>query len=530
MVTNEGLLPAQKIAKRFDLQSFDEQFDTGNPVFHWIWKVSNDWESVTEYLGKMRRAMRHIDPRNSRPGTASSNGSSAWDEENFKDTTFVFRASFCVAAADLAERLHCKLDQLGTLYDRVIGTGVMPPRSLKYVADDAASIVSASFLEKGQLLFFTRSLDKVEAEHFLGEGFRFAPPTRVETMIARTMQIPHKSVGSHLKKLHDYTLGSARRAVPRQGTFLTCFAALGRIRGHFDLLVSAEKQDQLPDFQISPEQLAPWQVSYLQKYDGWSAGGMVKDLRDRQQAEVTANTSEKELTVTMINALSTLAYELSETWFLDLTFHAKPIIARYGASNKSGPAMVFGLTRLLDIHQSVVSKPDRLTFVPLDFFRLRASFFPGCSARSKFRASVHTEFASVLVSSTAEDELKKAGAVAKAFTVPSFMRRDKSSPKPDHDMVHRDSASDRGLVADVYGNNPFESAGLANKQLWGGILATTDTVITETTKQGDTLEMKSIVPRVTATAIKSNKDESTFADLLYDEAKQRGTSKAMLFM
>lgn len=535
MVTNEGLLPSQKIAKRFTLKTFDEEFNTSHPVFHWIWKVSNDWDSVSDLIGKMRTYVRNIDPYTGMH--ESEKEVMAEDEEKASDDTIQFRAGFCVAAADLSDRLHLKLENLGVLFDRVTGTGVLPSQYSKKLAhNDTASIASSMFLEKGQLLFFTRKLPKSDAEQFAADGYRFAPPTRVEAMIARTMQIPHIGVSAQIKRLQEYAADSSSAPTAKQGTYLTCFAALGRVRGHFDVLVSKANQAQLPDIQLSPHHLSQFQIGYLKAYDGWSAGRMVKDLKDKQQRDAARNNEERGFILLIINALTTLSYELSEEWFSELTFNARPLTTHYGRSRSAAPAMLFGLTRLLDIHQGLVKQPDRLTFVPLDFFRVRASYYPGCGNRSKLRSAVHTEFGPLLTKSQNEfgsrSQIKGLGKPSLHF----LSRRTGSvvsSADSDSEVIKNDSSSERGLVDPdslTYNSNDLQATHpppvMSNKQLWGGILATTDTVIVESHRVtgGGAMEMKDMIPRVTATALASA-DDKTFADMLYEEAKARGNAR-----
>ncbi|PNS14019.1 hypothetical protein CAC42_6532 [Sphaceloma murrayae] len=527
LVTNEGVLPSQKIAKRFNLQRFDDEFNTAHPVFHWVWKVSNDWDSVADLIPRMRSHLKKLDPysrQNSRPQTSASTGSS-FDEESYNDQTLLFREGFCIASADLADRMHIKLEELGALYDRVTGTGVMPTPSeaKKMSRSDVNSIASSSVLEKGQVLFFTKVLTKEDSDRFIATGYRFAPPARVENMIARTMQIPIQFVASHIKSLQEYSAEINTPAVVKQGTYLTCFAALGRLTRQFDVLVSKSHQNQLPDMQLTPHHLNAAQINFLKQYDGWSAGKMVADLKQKRAREQQVQAEVRGFILLLINSLSSLAHQISEEWFNDLIFNSKPVVSHYGQATASGPAMVFGLTKLLDIHQVMVNQPERLTFVPLDFFRVRTAFYPGCPERTKFRAAVHTEFGPILTKASAlEDE--KAAAKPKR----SFMRKMSQATKGDDDsLVKEDSSSERGLV-EIEGDSHYDTsiAPVANKQMWGGILATTDTVVVQTSKDNTTVELKNLAPRVTATAVPESKgDGKTFADYLYEQAKSRGVMR-----
>ncbi|GAB7342003.1 hypothetical protein MBLNU457_g0295t1 [Dothideomycetes sp. NU457] len=542
MVSNEGFLPSQKIAKRFNLQTFDDDFTTGHPVFHWIWKASNDWSSVKDLIPRMRSHLRRhgtLTRTNTRPGTSSSTESSrSYDEDSLQDPTLLFREGFCVATSDLADRLTISIENIGTLFDRIIGTGVVAPTSAaakKMSQSDAASIssYSTSHLERGQLLFFTRRLSNEDVERFAAAGYRFAPPNRVEAMIARTMQLPIASVAGHIKSLHDYATNATAATLLKQGSYLTCFAALGRINRHFDVLVANARRDQLPDMQLTPQHLNASQLQFLKQYDGWSAGRMVSDLKQKRAREQQIQSEERGFVLLLINSLSSLSHQISEEWFIDLVFNAKPIVASYnnGVSGaNSAPVMIFGLTKLLDIHQGMVRQPDRLAFVPLDFYRVRTSFYAGSSEVAKFRSTVHAEFAPILNRTQKEVELEKS---TPHFNVPPlaakrgfFGRKASMGVKDDEESLKEDSSSERGILA-VHADEVYSGIQtVSKKQMWGGILATTDTVIVETThKSANDIEMKSMQPKVTATAVLDKSDNRTFADLLYAQAKFRGVTK-----
>lgn len=541
LVTNEGVLPNQKVAKRFNLQRFDDEFNTAHPTFQWIWKVANDWGSVSDLIPRMRSHLRRVDPgsqMNSRPLTAASRVSS-FDEESFSDETLLFREGFCVAAADLADRMRIKLNDLGTLYDRVTGTGVVPSSTVhrKLSQHDAASIASSSHaFEKGQILFFTRMLSQEDIDQFIASGYRLAPPARVEAMIAKTMQIPLQFVAPHIKSLQEYSQQINAPLAAKQGTYLTCFAALGRISRQFDVLVSKSNQAQLPDMQITPDHLNPVQLNFLKQYDSWTAGDIVADLKQKRSREQLIQADLRGFVLLLINAMSALAHQISEEWFNDLIFNAVPVVSHYGQSSNTGTAMIFGLTKLLDIHQGMAKQVDRLTFVPLEFFRVRAAFYPGCPDTAKFRSAVHAEFANYL-GRTNDDEVseEKPAMTTTAITAavpktnrPGFLRKLSLAPRKDEDNQSDDNTSEHGLV-DLTAMRLDSSAGQAGKMTWGGILATTDTVVVQSLNTAMSSAPAKLAPQITTIAVNESQDSEgrSFADLLYEQAKMKGVARMM---
>ncbi|KAJ9623115.1 hypothetical protein H2203_006051 [Taxawa tesnikishii (nom. ined.)] len=517
MVSNLGLWPSHKIAQRFAYKSFTEDFNTAHPTFLWIWKVAHDWDSVTDLISKMRSHLKRVNQAYNYDGSsAASKSSSVYDNESYSDNSLLFHEGFCVAASDLAERLHIGLSDLGTLFEEVIGTGTLSTNSRSHMET----------FEKGQQLVFARQLSEEDIEHFSARGYRFAPLNRVGQSIAATMQIPKAELESRINRIRQYAVQVSRPQPAKEGAYLVCFAMLAKIGRHFEVLVQNERRDQLPDVQLSPQPLDLTQLAYLSHYEGWSAENIMRTISQKHAMLLELPHGERLFVEMMYGALRQLAKTLGEDWFMDLILNTRPVTARYGATPQSSNTQIFAFTRLLDIHRGALQQPDRLTFVPLKFFRIRQQYYPGCSDQGKLRQAMHAEFGAIL---TKRHEPKmeegRRGSVAKAMKKRGFITRKRSLHGSRDDSIDKcDSSSERGLVGED--ENPFEPSfapAAGTKQLWGGILATTDTVIVETSKTSSTIEMKNMVPEVTAMAIRGNdnQEDKSFVDLLYEMAKAR---------
>ncbi|KAG9997223.1 hypothetical protein KCU78_g17053, partial [Aureobasidium melanogenum] len=297
MVTNEGTLPSQRIAKRFVLQKFDDHFGIHHPVWFWIWKVSSDWNSVADLIPRMRV---HLQRTNVNTGynTAASSRSSIYDEESYHDSTVLFREGYCVAAADLAAQLQVPL---------VDGLG--------------------------QLLFYTRRLSPHEIDHYTAAGFRFAPLNRVEGAIANTMQIPIGLLAIQMQRVQDFAYRTSVPCPPKQGTFFVCLAALARVRDSFRVLVPMDRQDEMPDVQVSPYHMNSQQLSWLKRYNNWPAERFIWHIKLKEQNWSTLEDDEEKAFLIMLRtALGSLVTKIGERWFMDLVFCAEPITIRYGAN------------------------------------------------------------------------------------------------------------------------------------------------------------------------------------------------------
>lgn len=495
-----------------------------HPVFHWIWKVSHDWESVADLIPKMRSHLRRHNPYAGKVSSASST-SSLYDEESYSDSTVLFREGYCVAASDLAEHIHGSLDNLGALYDQVVGTGLLPSHRKGMLPHNGASTTSSAVFEKGQLLFFTRQLKPDEADHFSSAGFRFAPFNRVEAIIAKSTQIPTDALNVQMARLREFARRTSSPPPPKQGVYLVCLAALARVRSSFLVLVQNNRQDELPDVQLSPEQLTPYQMDYLRNYDGWTAERFVKMIEWKDRNRRTLPNEEKDFVMLLRNALAELAETLGEEWFFDLQFGAQPTYMRYGATKAQSSARtaVYGFTRLLDIHHCGLKKPERLALVNWDFVKLRQLYYPGCNDHGKMRHEVHAEFGPLITKHSADPRLSDARrrSVVKALANKrGFLRRTHSVGSHNSSLFKTDTCSERELVtSEEYAMSETDVAPTGPTQLWGGILATTDTVIVETSKAHGTMEMKHMGPQVTATAATQAKEPRSYVDVLYAQAK-----------
>lgn len=459
------------------------------------------------------RAHLHRTSVYSGQNTATSSRSSIYDEESYHDSTILFREGYCVAAADLAEQLQKPLDQIGPLYDQVLGTGLLTAYQNGIRTLDNGGSQQSAIFEKGQLLFYARRLTCLEMDHYIAAGFRFAPFNRVESVIANTMQIPVGLLAIQMQRVQDYAYRVSVPSPPKQGTYFVCFAALARIRDSFRVLVPLDRQDDLPDVQVSPHNLNPGQLDYLKRYTGWTAERVIRDLRLKEQNwDVLEDGEEKAFIIMLRTALASLTTKLGERWLMDLVFCAEPIMLRYGATKaqRDGMTMVFGFTRLVDIHQPARKLPAGLTLANWDLVRMRQHYYPGCNDHGRIRREIHAEFGPLLTKHEAvarsEDRRVKSRKISRTR---SALSEDSDVLKPDSWLEGAHLEARRGSIDSI----------IEHSQPWGGILATTNTVIEGRSKSG--IELRNLTPQVTAgaSATLKTKEPETYVDCLYEQAK-----------
>ncbi|KAH0207626.1 hypothetical protein KCU99_g6, partial [Aureobasidium melanogenum] len=443
-------------------------------------------------FGKMRV---HLQRTNVNTGynTAASSRSSIYDEESYHDSTVLFREGYCVAAADLAAQLQVPLvDGLGPLYDQVLGTGLLTAYQHGLKALDNGATQQLTIFEKGQLLFYTRRLSPHEIDHYTAAGFRFAPLNRVEGAIANTMQIPIGLLAIQMQRVQDFAYRTSVPCPPKQGTFFVCLAALARVRDSFRVLVPMDRQDELPDVQVSPYHMNSQQLSWLKRYNNWPAERFIWHIKLKEQNWSTLEDDEEKAFLIMLRtALGSLVTKIGERWFTDLVFCAEPITIRYGANKaqRDGMTMVFGFTRLMDIHQPARKLPAGLTLASWDLVRMRQHYYRGCNDQGRMRREVQEEFGPLLAKH--EEAIRSEGQRVKSHKLDrtrSPCSDDSGVLKEDYWLEGRHADVRRGSIDSIVGH----------PHSWGGILATTDTVIEGVSKS--TIELRNLTPQVTAGA------------------------------
>jgi hypothetical protein len=476
--------------------------------------VSSDWNSVVDLVPKMRAHLQRTTPH-SKYSTATSSRSSVYDEESYHDSTVLFREGYCVAAADLAAQLQVNLADIGPLYDQVLGTGLLTAYSHGIKALDNGGTQQSTVFEKGQLLFYTRRLSSVELDHYTSIGFRFAPLNRVEGAIANTMQIPIGLLAIQMQRVQDYAYRTSLPSPPKQGTFFVCLAALARVRDSFRVLVPMERQEELPDIQVSPYNMNSQQLNWLKGYNNWTAERLIWHIRLKEQNWCTLDDEEEKAFLIMLRtALGSLVTKIGERWLMDLVFCAEPITIRYGANRaqRDGMTMVFGFIRLVDINQPARKLPAGFTLACWNLVRMRQHYYPGCNDQGRVRREVHAEFGALLTKYEevvrSEEERVRSHKIGRTRSASS----DESGVlKQDSWLEGRLEDARRGSIDSIIGHS----------QPWGGILATTDTVIEAASKSG--IGLRNLTPQVTtkASATVPLKEPMTFVDCLYEQAKSR---------
>ena len=118
MLNTAGFLPTSRITRSYVQTSIKDHFDTDHPIFSWLFRVSRNWQIVSDTIPYMRQHLRseHFDDSRS----PSVDGKPF---EKNQDYSLTFKELFCIASHDLACTLDCALKDVGVLYDKIVDTG-----------------------------------------------------------------------------------------------------------------------------------------------------------------------------------------------------------------------------------------------------------------------------------------------------------------------------------------------------------------------------------------------------------------------
>jgi NO-binding membrane sensor protein with MHYT domain len=414
LVTQEGLLPSQKITKQYNQRSFNDEFNVSHPVFQWLYRVTYNWSAVADLVPAMRHHLHTMgmvkDP--TRPITPGSEDDYAKEES--EDYSILFREHFCVAASELAQDLSTSIKDLGVLYNGIMMTGSMAsefqPRRRKmdlrkrHSNDIEAGIINPTMFGRGQLLFVVRRLDRSEAQKLMAEGYRFAHVHQVCDIIARSMQVPQGEMLMTIDRLQRHCVKLEENSLAAS-SYLACYAMRAAVKGGWEVLAPKGDPSSLPMVELSSEPLKPWHLKLLGRLDGLSVQQCLSYL-DNKASETNA-LEEKEFMETVLDQIAALVAEVPEPFFGHAIFCSKPVKAPSigavpgDAEISTSGISIFAFCIIPDVHASSIKSTQKLTYVPLSFFRCSQRVYRNSPDHAILARKVHREFSAILSNSLA---------------------------------------------------------------------------------------------------------------------------------
>lgn len=540
LVTQEGILPAQKVTKQYNQRSFNDEFNTAHPVFQWLFRVTFNWPGVADLIPGMRSHLRTIgatskDP--TRPMTPSTESAFADDSNSNEEYSIIFREHFCVAASELAGHLETSIQELGVLYNGIMMTGSLSPefqvkKNLRlpsrggFLADVETGYVLPTMFGSGQLLFLVRTVDKAAALKLMTAGYRFAQPIHVGDIIARSMQVPHPEMLSTISNLQAY---SKQNLLPLEEpgycTYLACYAmraAVDKANSSWEVLVAQDNPFQLPQVELTQDPLKPWQQKILHRLDGLSANQCLSWLNNK--ASECSLSDDKEFLEHLLDQVTALTIGVPEPFFGQAIFSSKAV--RLHGNNNGTPINMYAFCIIPDVHASSLKSKNKLTYVPLSFFKCFQRIYKGSPDHAILARKIHREFGAIL---------NGKGLQAVAEYSPTTSQRDSVASSIPHSATARakrlqwpfnkslsststrrtsipDFASDKGLTE--------ESQTPGTAQPFGGIMVSSDTTVEVShAKQESTMELQEMGLKTEAGVGAS--EQPTYVDELFQIASQK---------
>lgn len=425
LVTQEGLMPSQKITKQYNQRSFNDEFDIAHPVFQWLYRITFNWSGIVDLIPAMRHHLRVVgiasnDP--ARPVTPGADRVLSTREAGDPDVlaeeySILFREYFCVAAAELAENLKTSIQDIGVLYNEIMSTGSLAAEFQPFQGgfrrhrqvtggDIESGMISNATPGKGQLLFLVRQADKQEAARLISDGFRFAQPAQVADIIARSMRVSQSTITQSIDKLRKY--GIRKNETLPAAVYLAAFVMRPTIKASsqgWDILVPTQCPTQLPMVDLSDKPLNVLQQKILNRLDGLTINQTLAYLNN--SLSESPSEEEREWTEQLLDQVSALVVDVPEQFFGYAVFSSTAVkvegVGTYDSMKKAAdmggaaaPLQVYAFSIIPDIHSASIKSINKVMYVPLSFFRCSQRVYKGSRDHAILARKIHREFATVL--------------------------------------------------------------------------------------------------------------------------------------
>lgn len=435
------------------------------------------------------------------------------------DYSLVFREQFCVAAADISEELGQPLESLGVLFDQILNTG-QPTAAHKHLMEIESNLKTIRADGRGLLLFVVRVVDRKISEQLSAAGYRFTETQNVAQIIARRMQINSKHFRARLDNMYEYAAELKR---PGPGIHLACFAIRATVGGGFDVLVTKEARNQLPEVRFPFNTLEKWQMDYLSQMDSFTVSACSKAL-GLKCADPAASKEEQNFATEFLDTLNALKDQINHPLFADALLIAWPVsVPGQWAENGDKPfqATVIAFRLMLPIQFRAAG--ERFEFSPLAFFRLQQYEYRNGSDEALFSRMIYREFGPLLMKDNASMVTTQKSSRSPTFIGRAFDGLKSKRTKDDHISFGvpisntrntSDSSSERKLV---------------DAQGFGGIMVSQE-VSVDVTDSGygeagaesnddlngvEMLDLGYVDMGTSGRAIKESEDPETFVDVLF---------------
>lgn len=382
-------------------QSFGEdELSRSHETFMWIFQASHHWNLLKDLIPGMKDQLE-ADPLTKRY-CAGAHATTLPDDASEVSVNFarLFKQLFCVAAQTLANNIHEQVENMGTLFEEPMDTGVVYPRSSATIRrlsrfssstsrDLERGSISQSFA-RGKYLFLIRQIPPSDAAKFAARGYRFATVEQVADTLAKSLQVQRSSVVDRMERMKT---GASRSCLPPPGVYLSLFMIRPSMYKSFDVLVPEAAQNQLPYVTLQIPDLSSEQKRQLQLFDEQSVGEILGALLNRSNGLELDDDFGRQLYNAFIRLVELAG---SHDYIMQAKFSAKEfcISCQHGGGTTSTSSCTscttFTVRFMTSIHASCPKKD--FTFVPLSFFSIQQLEHGSHSDEGTFPRQVKAQF------------------------------------------------------------------------------------------------------------------------------------------
>ncbi|KAI0121443.1 hypothetical protein F4776DRAFT_672494 [Hypoxylon sp. NC0597] len=400
LVSPEGLLPSEKITDTYVERTQGDIFSIAHPLFHWMFQVSRNWNSVNGMIDGMTRHLSRL-PKGSRDGKIRLIDDDGNLIENYDA---IFRELFCVAAASLAGKLKEQLVDVGILWDEILATGIDGlPQKFDQRADHKLEegrfgegrenrIMRQQEYGRGSLMFLVRRVERPQdVDRLEAAGFRFAEIHQVSGIIGSRMQIKTRDLKTKLTDMATFAEG---KAVMLPGVHLGFFGVKARVGSFgFDIMVKKSTRNLLPTMPIPLERLEAWQMDVIRRFERMNISLLFQNLDGLRKLSPREMLFASQLS----DSLQALRAWIDDPMFDDAVLTSKvvqlPCRTQTG-SNSGEPCTMVALCIMMPIHASANS--PRCEFIPLNFFKVHQMAYKDSPQLAAFTRHVHRELSPIV--------------------------------------------------------------------------------------------------------------------------------------
>ncbi|KAK8099507.1 uncharacterized protein PG998_012748 [Apiospora kogelbergensis] len=402
-------LAAAVFDKQGRILTHDDVFTTAHPLFHWMYRASRDWSSISSLLPWMSDHITNL-PRRGRDRSAVK-----MYEENGQlvgSYVTIFRELFCLAASSLAGKMSEDVTNAGTLWDEIFHTGTdsrpvagPTPSSFGWTLkgpNPRDNTGDSSRLEQGLghrhdsygqgcIMFLVRHVESDSAVAKLeAAGFRFADTHRVVDIIKSSMKIKTQHLEEKLRTMASYSPGDG---LIGPGVHVGVFAIRARLdRFGFDVLVDKQKRTSLPTGRLPYRKLEQWQLDILSNLDGLA----VQTLLIRLASAKDYSPREVEFATHLRRAITKLVSNFDDATADNMTLSSKVVQIPCVPGEKADGTICSIITLQILIDISSKAQSPKHCFIPLQLLKVHQLVLDDSPHKAAFSRALHREMAAVI--------------------------------------------------------------------------------------------------------------------------------------